>query len=199
MNSILSILLTLFPMFTDGSYSIGEKVQDFTLHNATDKKNVTLSDYKKNKLVVVVFTCNHCPYAKLYEDRLILASKEFSQNGVAFIAINPNDPTRYSEDSEENMLQKAKAKNYPFPYLVNSDQTVSDRFGATKTPEVFVLQNTDGNFVLRYKGAIDDNPQNAADVQEHYLRDALKALLENKEPLKTIVKATGCSIKRKGG
>lgn len=174
-----------------GSYQLGSKVADFTLkdsHNQT----VSLSDFANSKTVVVVFTDNQCPYAKLYENRLVTLSSTYAARGVQFIFINPGVGLGEGSDKLEDMA----AKNYSFPYLADEGQRISQRFGATKTPEVFVLHNINGEFVLKYKGAIDDNPQVESGVRNNYLKSVIDEVLANKSISTADRRATGCMIKR---
>jgi len=169
---------------------IGEKAPDFTLAG-TDGRVYSLATFKDAKAVVVVFTCNHCPVAKAYEDRLIDLAKRYAEQGVAVVAINPNDPTIVPEDSFENMVKRAKAKSYPHPYLYDADQSVAKAYGATCTPHVFVL---DRERKLAYVGAIDDN-NDPRRVKEHWLENALDALLKDQTPDLQVTRQRGCSIK----
>ncbi len=171
---------------------IGEKGPDFTLAG-TDGRAYNLAAFKDAKAVVVVFTCNHCPVAQAYERRLIDFANSHKDKGVAVVAISSNDPEIVPQDSFENMLRQAKGKKYPYPYLFDPDQTVARAYGATVTPHIFLL---DGDRKLAYKGAVDDN-DNAGRVKEHWLKDALDALLGGKTPERAVTKERGCSIKWK--
>src|ERR1700691_5632997 len=115
---------------------------------------VSLSDFKTAKGFIVVFTCNHCPFAKAYEDRIIALDTKYKAKGYPVIAINPNDPTAVAEDNFETMQQRAKAKNYAFPYLVDETQNIAKTYGATRTPHVFVLQKSGTDYIVKYEGAI---------------------------------------------
>ena len=175
-------------------YQVGENAADFKLKNV-DGKWVSMSDYQDTKGLIIVFTCNHCPYAKAYEDRIIALDKKYADAGFPVIAINPNDPAAYADDSYENMQKRAKDKGYTFPYLFDEEQTVYPLFGATKTPHVFVLANTGAGFTVEYIGAIDDNYEDASKVTNKYVENALDALLAGNKPAVTTTKAIGCSIK----
>jgi peroxiredoxin len=178
------------------SYDIGDKAMNFNLKNV-DGSYVSLSDYSDEKGVIVIFTCNHCPYAKAYEQRILNIDKRFDPKGYPVVAINPNDPKLVPEDSFENMKKRAKNKNYTFPYLIDAKQEVYKAYGATNTPHVFVLENNQGNFVVQYIGTIDNNYKNPDKVTKTYLADALQALLNGDEPDPAKTKAIGCSIKDK--
>lgn len=179
---------------TDGGYSIGDKATDFKLKNI-DNTDVALVDYKDAKGFIVIFTCNHCPYSVAYEDRIIALDKKFKTKGYPVIAINPNNPKAYPDDSFDNMIIRAKDKGFTFPYLFDDGQKIYPQYGATKTPHVYVLEKTDTGNIVRYIGAIDNNYKDASSATEKYVEDAVNALLKGeKVPVET-TKAIGCSIK----
>lgn len=120
-------------------YKIGDVATDFKLQNIDDNY-VSLSDYKQTKGYIVIFTCNHCPYSKAYENRIIAIDKEYKKKGYPVIAINPNNPDLYPEDSFENMKVRAADKGFTFPYLFDAKQDIYPQYGATKTPHVFLLE-----------------------------------------------------------
>lgn len=175
-------------------YNIGDAVKDFSLKNVNGKM-VSLASYPSARGFVLVFTCNHCPFSKSYEDRLIDLNKEYAVKGYPVIAINPNDPEAYEEDSFDNMKARSEEKNYPFPYLSDDKQVLCQAFGAQRTPQAFVLKKEEGRYILRYSGAIDDNPQDAAGVSKAFVRDALNYLIENKPVVTQTSKAVGCAVK----
>jgi len=174
-------------------YHVGDKAEDFKLKNV-DGKMVSLSDIPKAKGYIVVFTCNTCPYAKAYEQRIIDLHNKYASKGYSVVAINPNDKDVKPDDSYENMQILAKEKKYPFVYLYDETQDVAKRFGATRTPHVYLL---DADKTVRYIGAIDDNSEDAAAVKEKYAENALDALLAGKEVAVKETKAIGCGIKWK--
>ncbi len=178
----------------DHSYDIGDTIEDFTLKNI-DGKMVSLADYKDAKGFIITFTCNTCPFAIAYEDRIIALDKKYASKGYPVIAINPNNPNVKPGDNYEAMQQRAKEKGFTFPYLVDEGQKIYPKFGATKTPHNYVIQKTKKGMVVKYIGAIDDSSRNADAVSETYLEDAVDALLEGKEIKLTKTKAIGCSIK----
>lgn len=186
---------TLFSMAQDG-YKIGDNIKDFSLQNI-DGKNVSLADYKDSKGFIITFTCNHCPYAMAYEDRILALNKKYAKAGYPVIAINPNDAIQYPEDNFEAMQVRAKEKKFNFPYLYDESQNIAKQFGATKTPHVFIVQKEGDKLVVKYIGAIDDNWEKAADVKEKYAESAIDALLAGKPVATTSTKAIGCSIKWK--
>ncbi len=176
---------------TEGGYDIGDKVEDFSL-KGVDGKMHSLADYADSKGVVVIFTCNHCPYAVMYEDRIIDLHRKYADQGFPVIAINPNDPEVVPGDSYENMIKRAEEKDFPFAYVMDEGQKVYPKFGATKTPHVFLL---DKEMVVRYIGAIDNSPRDASGVTETYLEDAIAAVAADKAPSPAKTKAIGCSVK----
>ncbi len=197
----MKTLFTLFAMLTlglahAGGYGIGDKAADFKLKNV-DGTMISLSDYEDAKGFIVIFTCNHCPYAIAYEDRIIELDKKYKELGYPVIAINPNDPEVQPGDSYEGMQERAKEKGFTFPYLYDKEQSTYPRYGATRTPHVYVLNKEDGDLVVRYIGTIDDNYGDATSVKEPYLANAVDALLAGNEPDPAVTKAIGCSIKKK--
>ena len=148
-------------------------------------------------LIIITFTCNHCPYAMAYEDRILALNKKYAKAGYPVIAINPNDAIQYPEDNFEAMQVRAKEKKFNFPYLYDESQNIAKQFGATKTPHVFIVQKEGDKLVVKYIGAIDDNWEKAADVKEKYAESAIDALLAGKPVATTSTKAIGCSIKWK--
>ncbi len=177
-------------------YSIGDEAADFSL-KGTDDKMHSLSQYKEAKGFIVIFTCNHCPYAKAYEERIVALDAKFKPLGYPVIAINPNDAAVQPEDSFELMKVRAKEKGFTFPYLVDEGQKIFPQYGATKTPHVFVLQKENGKNIVKYIGAIDNNHENPSDVTEKYVEAAVDALLKNETVKQTETVAIGCTIKVK--
>lgn len=194
------MILGLFVLATIGvkaqSYKIGDQAADFKLKNV-DNKYVSLSDYKDTKGFIIIFTCNHCPYSVAYEDRIIALDKKYKAKGFPVIAINPNDPELFKSDSFENMIKRSNKKGFTFPYLLDEKQDVYRKFGATKTPHVFILSTKDSKHTVEYMGAIDNNYKSAEQATKHYIDDAVDALLQNKKLAITATKAIGCSIKSK--
>ncbi|PRB06576.1 thioredoxin family protein [Chryseobacterium sp. MYb7] len=177
-------------------YEVGDEAADFKLKNI-DGKMVSLSDFKSAKGFIVVFTCNHCPYAKKYEDRIIELDKKYKAQGYPVIAINPNDPNVQPEDGYQQMIERAKQKGFTFPYLVDEGQKIYPQYGATKTPHVFVLKKENGKNIVKYIGAIDNNYDNPNDVSEYYAQDAVNALIKGEQVKMTKTVAIGCTIKVK--
>ena len=179
---------------TNKGYKVGDVAADFKLKNV-DQKTVSLSDYAAAKGFIVVFTCNHCPYAKAYESRIIALEQKYASKGYPVIAINPNDPIVVPDDNFEAMQVRAKEKGFTFPYLFDDGQKVYPQYGATKTPHVFLLNKENGKNIVRYIGAIDDNYADANDVSNKYVEAAVDALLANQPIAQTTTVAIGCSIK----
>lgn len=175
-------------------YSVGDAVTDFSLKNI-DGTMVSLADFSKAKGFLVIFTCNTCPYAQAYEDRIIALDAKYKSKGVPVIAINPNNPDAKPGDSFAKMQERAKSKGFTFPYLLDEGQKVYPQFGATRTPHVFLLEKTASGNVVRYIGAIDDNYQDASQVEEKFVENAIDAMLAGKEIAVTTTRAIGCGIK----
>ena len=154
-----------------------------------------MSDYKDAKGYIVIFTCNTCPYARAYEDRIIGLNEKYASKGYPVIAIMPNNPKAKPGDSMEAMKARAEEKGYKFPYLIDEGQKIYPQYGATRTPHVYVLQKTKEGNEVKYIGAIDDNFQDESAVNTKYVEDAVDALLAGKDVKITETKAIGCSIK----
>lgn len=189
---VISGQLTSFAP-ADG-YQIGDVATDFSLKNI-DGTMVSLSDYEDAKGFLVIFTCNMCPYAKAYEDRIIALDEKYKGQGVPVIAINPNNPDKQPGDGFEEMKVRAEEKGFTFPYLLDEGQEIFPQYGATRTPHVYLLEKTDDGNIVRYIGAIDDNYQDEAQVEEKYVENAVDAMLAGQEIQVTTTRAIGCSIK----
>lgn len=193
---ILILGLLSFTEVYNSGYQVGDEATDFKLKNV-DGKMVSLSDFKSAKGFIVVFTCNHCPYAKKYEDRIIALDKIYKDKGYPVIAINPNDPAVQPQDGFAEMQTRAKEKGFTFPYLVDEGQKIYPIYGATKTPHVYILKKENGKNIVKYIGTIDNNYENPNDVSDYYVQDAVNQLLKN-QPVKTEkTVAIGCTIKVK--
>jgi peroxiredoxin len=171
---------------------IGSPAIDFDL-KGVDGKVYTLQSFRDKKALVVAFTCNHCPYVKDYEDRMIQLQRDYGHKGVTLVAINSNDDKNYPEDSFEKMVERSKEKGFNFPYVRDETQDIAKRYGGICTPHVFVF---DEKRVLQYKGRIDDN-RNISLVKTSDLRNALDAMLSGKSPAVRETRPFGCSIKWK--
>lgn len=170
---------------------IGDPAPAFRLPGV-DGRVYGLEDFAHRAVLVVIFSCNHCPYVQAYEQRLIDIQDDYGRRGVQLVAINANDDTAYPEDSFDRMVERAAARGYNFPYLRDASQEVARAYGATHTPHLFVY---DAARRLRYTGKIDDNWQQPAAVTRHYLRETLDALLQAREPAEARTHAIGCTIK----
>jgi len=180
---------------------IGAKAPDFKL-TGVDDRTYTLSSFKDARVLVIIFTCNHCPTAQAYEDRIIRLAKDYKDKGVAVVAINPNDPKAINldelgytdlSDSFEEMKIRAKEKHFNFPYLYDgATQSVANAYGPVATPHAFIF---DKERKLRYEGRIDDVEKPTKTPNNLDTRNAVEALLDNKEVPVQTTKVFGCSIK----
>lgn len=205
MNKIAGWVLSGFLVLACGSavtaqlpkgYTLGDIVADFALKNV-DGRTVSLGDYRSQKGLIIVFMSNHCPFSKAYEERLLLLDRKFASQGYPVLAIMPNDPAAYEDDSFANMQTRARDRNYSFAYAIDETQSVARQFGATRTPQVYVLKQTNGQFVLEYTGTIDDSPQDSAGAQRRYVDEAVGNLLAGRPVPSPITKPIGCAIKWK--
>ena len=198
MKKIASTLGLFYFIFAIAAAQLnpGDNAVEFTLKNV-DGKMVSLSDYKDQKGVIVVFTCNPCPFAKAYEQRIIQLHNTYAGQGYPVIAINPNDDEISPEDTFEKMQERSNEKKYPFPYLKDETQKIYKAYGATRTPHVFLLENSRGKFKVAYIGAIDDNAMDSSAVGVNYLENALTALKSGSKPDPAVTKSIGCNIKSK--
>jgi len=172
---------------------VGDTAPDFKL-KGIDNKIMSLADVEDANGYIVTFTCNTCPYAVMYEDRLIDLHIKMAAKGYPVIAINPNDPEVKEGDSFDAMVTRSKEKSFPFAYLFDDGQKVYPQYGATKTPHVFLL---DADRKVRYIGSIDDSPNDPEAVTKKYVEMAVEAIENGKEPTPDYTKAIGCSIKKK--
>jgi len=177
---------------TDGTkISLGTPCPDFDLP-AMDGKQYQRDDFKDRKVLLVMFICNHCPYVKAVESRLIELQREYKAQSVQLVGICSNDPTDYPEDSFANLQRSWREKNYGFPYLHDLEQNVARAFGAVCTPEFFVYGP---DRKLAYHGRLDDNWQDSRAVKRRELKEAVDRLLTDQEPDPDQIPSMGCSIK----
>lgn len=198
MKKLVVLMIAAFigvSAFAQG-YKPGDKAMNFKLKNI-DGSMVSLTDYKDAKGIIVVFTCNHCPFSIKYEDRINGLAKKYNNAGFPLVAVNPNDTVQYADDSYSNMQKRAKDKGFVFPYLVDDTQAVAKAYGATKTPHVFLLQKEGKEFVVKYVGAIDDNTDDASAAKVKYVEQAIDELNAGKPVSVSTTKAIGCGIKWK--
>lgn len=174
-------------------FAIGDRAIPFELPGV-DGGTHSLQDYVEKQAVVVVFSCNHCPYVRAWEDRMVQIQADYADQGVQLIAINANDADKYPDDGFDQMQERAEEKGFNFPYLRDDSQEVARAYGAERTPEVFLF---DKDRRLQYHGTIDDNYDNPYAVKTHLLRNALDAVLVGVEPITQETIPVGCTIKWK--
>jgi peroxiredoxin len=171
----------------------GDKLIGFELPGV-DGQTHNASAYADRNALVIIFSCNHCPYARAWEDRIVQIQTDYADKGVQLIVISANDAAKYPDDSFPKMQEHAQEKGFNFPYLYDESQEVARAYGAERTPEIFVF---DQNRVLRYQGTIDDNYDDPNAVTAPYLRNALDAILSNQTPGVEQTAPVGCTIKWK--
>lgn len=199
MKKLILACLSMFlitAVNAQNGYQVGDLASDFNLKNV-DGKNVSLANYKNAKGYIVVFTCNTCPVSKAYEARVEALNKMYAAKGYPVVAINTNDPVTSPGDTYAKMQERAKEKGFSFAYLEDPDHLFTKKYGAQRTPHVFVLQKTaKGNEVV-YIGAIDNDQQEANPQRDNYVQNAVNQLLKGEKPTIASTKAIGCTIKWK--
>jgi len=180
-------------MSTD-KLKLGSPAPNFSSLPGVDGKRYSLKDFADKKCLVIVFSCNHCPYVQAYEERMIAFQRDYASKRVQVAAINSNETVNYPEDNFEEMKKRAKQRRFNFPYLRDDDQSVATVFGATHTPEFFLF---DEGKTLRYHGKMDDNYKDPSSVKANHLRDATDAVLAGKEVKEPETYSIGCTIKWK--
>jgi thiol-disulfide isomerase/thioredoxin len=173
------------------SLNTAQQLIPFSLKNV-DESTVSTEDFNSARALAVIFWCNHCPYVRAWEDRIIELQREYAGRGVQFLLINSNDPQQYPSDSFEEMQVRARDKGYASPYLVDETQEVGRQYGATRTPEIFLFDHAR---TLRYHGAPDDNFDDPKAVSQPYFRDAIEAVLAGTTPATSETPPQGCTIK----
>jgi peroxiredoxin len=173
---------------------IGESAPDFNLPGV-DGQNYSLDSFKDARVLVIAWSCNHCPYVIGSEDRMKQFFDTYSIRGVGFVAINSNEQENHPTDSFEHMVENARQKGFMFPYLRDESQEVALAYGALRTPHYYVF---DENRKLRYTGRMDDNPRNPGQETTHELQDAVDALLNGETPPVELTNPIGCNVKWKG-
>ncbi len=171
----------------------GAKAPDFSLPGV-DGKTYSLGSFKDKPVVVLFFSCNHCPYVQAWESRFVDVQRDYAAKGVQLVAINANDTDKYPEDDLEHMKARSRQQGFNFPYLFDAAQKVAEAYGPVATPDFYVL---DKSRVVRYRGRLDDNHKDPKAVTERFLRNALDDLLAGKTPRKPLTPPYGCSIKWK--
>jgi peroxiredoxin len=172
---------------------IGDEFIPFDLEGV-DGRTHSSAAYTGRKAVAVIFSCNHCPYVRAWEERMVQIQADYASQNVQLVAVSANDAEKYPQDSLPAMKARAEEQGFNFPYLYDESQAIAQAYGATRTPEVFLF---DEQRNLRYHGAIDDNYEEPAAVRHHYLRDALDAILAGQEPAVSETPPVGCTIKWK--
>ena len=172
---------------------IGDTAPDFALPGV-DGKDYSLAEFSGARVVIVLFTCNHCPYVVGSEDRMIALYEDYASQGVAMIGINSNETDNHPTDSFEDMVDRAREKGFAWPYVRDDSQEVARAYGALRTPHYYVF---DTERKLRYTGRMDDNPREEGKETTHELRDALDALLRGQEPAVSVTNPIGCNVKWK--
>ena len=201
-NIRLILSLTLLVLLSAGNlmaqnkdgYKVGDTARDFNL-KGVDGKMVSMASNQDAKGYLVIFSCNTCPYVVAYEDRMIELHNKYAPKGYPVIAINPNDKTQSPGDSFEKMQERANNKNFPFAYVYDESQEITRAYGATRTPEVYLVEREGDAFKVRYIGAIDNNYREAAQANEKYVEDAMDDVLNNRQVAQNNTKAIGCTIK----
>lgn len=194
--TLLLVFTAILSQAQSKTLKAGETAPDFKLKNV-DNKEISFESYPKAKGFIVVFTCNTCPYAKAYEQRILDLDAKFKSQGYPVIAINPNDPEASKADTFDKMQDLAKEKKYSFPYLFDQGQVVTDQYGAKHTPHLFVVSKTEKGTVVEYTGAIDNDPEGTKSEKTKYVEEVVASLLNNKKPAITETKEIGCTVKRK--
>lgn len=177
----------------DNKLKINSLLPEFHLPG-TDGNMYSSDSFSNREILIVIFSCNHCPYVQAYEQRIIELQNEFNENSVQIVAISSNDAVKYPEDSFDEMKKRAESKNFNFPYLYDQSQEIAIAFGATHTPQVFLFNSEKK---LKYEGKIDDNWQEPELVNSRYLRDAILEVLDRKDVSVPETFSIGCTIKWK--
>ncbi|BCW93155.1 MAG: thioredoxin family protein [Thermoanaerobaculum sp.] len=192
---VLAVLLVAMALGPAWALKPGDSLPESVANvkmKGVDGKEVTLKELMGAKGLLVIFSCNHCPWVKAWQARMVALGNEYSQKGVGVVAVNSNDVTAYPDDDMEHMIAQAKEHGYRFPYVMDATSDVARAFGATRTPEAFLF---DAQGKLVYHGAIDDNAEKPQEVKKTYLADALAAVVAGKPVPVAETKALGCSIK----
>ena len=193
--AVIGLLLCSF-VSSEKGYNVGDEARDFSLKNV-DGDIVSMSDYDDAEGIILIFTCNTCPYSKMYEQRIIELNDNYQPKGFPVLAVNSNDKLKSPGDTFEEMVKLAQSKGYKFPYLYDETQEIAKIYGATNTPHVYVLKKMNDRFNVAYIGAIDDNSRSAKAATRKYVEEAVDALLMNKFITTKMTKAIGCTIKWK--
>jgi len=190
--ALLAVVIISLPSF-DFQAPKTSDIQDFRLKNV-DGRMVSMKDFPDAKGFIIIFTCNHCPFAKLYPPRLNALNAKYKPLGYPLIAISSTDTILYEEDTYPKMVEKATSEAFNFPYLFDETQSVAQNFKAQKTPHAYVLQKVKGGWDIRYNGAIDDNGGEPEAVTQAFVANAVDALLAGKSVAVHETKSIGCQI-----
>lgn len=174
--------------------AIGDNAPDFSLP-ATDGKTYSLADFSDAPVLVIAFTCNHCPYVVNSEERILAFDHDYKAQGVQLVCINSNAETTYQDDDFPHMVERARERGFQFPYLHDESQEIALAYGALRTPHYFVF---DQQRQLRYTGRMDDNPRNPGKETTHELRDAVDVLLKGEQVSTPVTNPIGCNVKWRG-
>ncbi len=194
--NLKKIFLTLGLIWLSMQFAQGQALDSLSLRNV-DSNMVSMKSFAEKKALVLVFTGNHCVYSKKYEDRLIRIAKEFMVKDIGFCLVNSNDPELSQDDRWSLMRDRAKEKEYPCPYLYDSNGMLAKLMGATKNPEVFVLRRVEKQWEVLYSGKIDDNPLIEDKVQRQFLVEELARIVNGDFAPVATEPAVGCNIKMK--
>lgn len=173
---------------------VGDAAPDFNIRNI-DNKRINLSTFREAKGIILVFTCNSCPFSRKYEDRIKNLHKMFASKGWPVLAVNPNDSTIKAEDSFSAMQKLAADSGYTFPYALDETRSMAMHYGARRTPHVFLIQNNNSKFTVAYIGAIDDNASEPSRVETRFVEKAIESMIKGEPVELSLTKAIGCTIK----
>jgi len=193
-TALVTLFVVAATIVSAQGYKPGDVVQDFRLKNV-DGKMISMADFPEAKGFIISFTCNHCPYAVAYEDRIIDLDKKYKPMGYPVIAINPNDPAAEPRDSFDKMIERSNEKGFTFPYLFDEGQKVYPVWGATHTPHMYIVSREGNNLKVVYAGTIDNNWRDASSVTVNYIDNAIASLKEGKKIEQPTTRAIGCTIK----
>lgn len=192
--SILALVLMSSSAYNQDELKIGSKAPMID-HKLADisGRSLTLGEVAQENGLLVMFSCNTCPWVNKWEDRYPDISRMVKANKIGMIALNPNEDYRERGDGMDDMIKRARKAGYDFPYALDKDHQIADAFGATRTPQVFLFNS---EMILVYAGAIDDNANDASSVKDYYIKDAIDQLISGEKLTRPNTKSLGCTIKR---
>jgi peroxiredoxin len=188
------IFLSCLLMAVSVSLCFSQRIENFQLKDAVSGQVFELDNHKNAKAVVLIFTSLNCPFSKLYEDRIMALQNSFGKDGFIFAMINPHSGIE-EEENTAAIKQRVAEKSIKFPFLEDNAQAVTKQFGITKLPEVVVITPSPTGYAISYRGAIDNNPQMAANANMKYLESALGAIQNRRNPSPSSSRAVGCNVK----